>query len=120
MTPRERVLTSLKHKEPDRVPIDIGQTALTGISQIAYKNLLKYLGKEKREVKILDIMQQLATVDEDILEEFGVDIRGVYMGEPEDWTLKITEDEKNFYFHILILSISSGSESLRGLLHISK
>jgi uroporphyrinogen decarboxylase len=92
MTPRERVLAALNHREPDRVPVDIGQSAVTGISQFAYKNLLKTLDKADRKVRIFDIVQQLAEVDEDILEIFGVDMRGVYFGNPKGWMLNIEEN----------------------------
>ncbi|MCE5207554.1 MAG: hypothetical protein LLG42_04500 [Chloroflexi bacterium] len=30
MNSRERVLTALNHKEPDRVPFDLGETAVPG------------------------------------------------------------------------------------------
>ena len=33
MTPRERVARALNHKEPDRVPIDLGASRVTGISR---------------------------------------------------------------------------------------
>lgn len=90
-THRERVLTALAHKEPDRVPFDMGQSAVTGISQFAYGNLLKALGKEGRDIRVFDIVQQLAEVDEDILEMFGVDMRGVYFGNPMGWELEIKD-----------------------------
>lgn len=45
MNSKERVLTALKHEEPDRVPFDLKGTADTGIHHIAYMNLLSYIGK---------------------------------------------------------------------------
>ncbi len=44
MNSRERVLTALNHKEPDRVPYDMGGTVVTGIQAKAYSRLRKYLG----------------------------------------------------------------------------
>ncbi len=45
----ERVLLTLNHKEPDRVPYDMGGTVVTGIQAKAYSRLRKYLGlPEKR------------------------------------------------------------------------
>ena len=41
MTSRERVLAAIAHKEPDKVPVDMGSTPSSGISAIAYSNLLK-------------------------------------------------------------------------------
>jgi len=37
MNSRDRVLLSLKHKEPDRVPFDLGGASVTGITIKAYK-----------------------------------------------------------------------------------
>jgi len=78
MTGRERVLTALAHKEPDRIPFDLGGTLNTGIHRIAYERLLKYLGFELQEVRICDMIQQLAEVDEEIKEKFEVDVQGVF------------------------------------------
>jgi uroporphyrinogen decarboxylase len=44
MNSRERILATLRHQEPDRVPIDIGGTGVTGINLNAYANLKKHLG----------------------------------------------------------------------------
>lgn len=44
-TPRERILTTLEHKEPDYIPYDLGSMSVTGISSVAYRNLVSYLGK---------------------------------------------------------------------------
>ncbi|HEB78505.1 MAG TPA: methyltransferase, partial [Methylothermaceae bacterium] len=42
MTSRERILASVRHREPDRVPVDLGSTPSSGISAIAYHNLKEY------------------------------------------------------------------------------
>lgn len=44
LTSRERVLTALAHKEPDRVPIDLGGMDSTTIMGAAYTRLKKHLG----------------------------------------------------------------------------
>jgi uroporphyrinogen decarboxylase len=78
LTPRERLLTSLAHEEPDRVPIDLGGFQ-TGIHVGAYKQLLAHLGLEE-EITILDPVQQLAKPSEAILERLHVDTRYVTAG----------------------------------------
>ena len=98
MTSRERMLTALSHKEPDRVPLDIGQSSFTGISVIAYRNLLDYLGKKGREIIVHDRKQQLARMDEDILLELGVDARGVYFDPPKSWQIQIDEIDNYFSY----------------------
>ncbi|MCP4756518.1 MAG: methyltransferase, partial [Proteobacteria bacterium] len=44
MTSRERVYATLRHEEPDRVPIDFGGNFNTSVNVIAYNRLKKYLG----------------------------------------------------------------------------
>src|SRR5258707_11458399 len=73
MTPRERVLTSLNHQEPDRVPIDLSGHRSSGIAAMAYARLRDFLGLPRRVPRVYDPVQQLAIVDEDVLRRFGVD-----------------------------------------------
>ena len=44
MTSRERVVTALSHREPDRVPIDQGAMRSSGLMAIAYNRLKRHLG----------------------------------------------------------------------------
>jgi uroporphyrinogen decarboxylase len=73
LTPRERVLTALKHREPDRVPIDFSGHRSSGIAAIAYAKLRDYLGLPAKPIRVYDVIQQLAVVDDDVLDRFGVD-----------------------------------------------
>jgi len=73
-TSRERVQKALHHEEPDRIPIDFGGMASTGIMAIAYARLKEYLGITKGDIRVFDIEQQLAEVEPDILSRFGVDV----------------------------------------------
>jgi uroporphyrinogen decarboxylase len=82
MTPRERVLKALNHEETDRVPIDFGSTNNTGITAPAYERLKDYLGVQ-RETHIFDRSQQLVYVDEEVLQHFSVDTRGLILKGPE-------------------------------------
>jgi uroporphyrinogen decarboxylase len=93
MTPRERVLAALNHQQPDQVPIDFGGHRSSGISAIAYPRLRAALGLPPRPVRVYDLIQQLAIIDEDVLERFGVDTiemgRGFALKDQDwqDWTL---------------------------------
>ena len=73
MTPRERVLAALNHVEPDRIPVDLSGHRSSGIAAMAYPKLRAYLGLEPRPVRVYDVIQQLAVVDDDVLDRFGVD-----------------------------------------------
>lgn len=73
MNARERVLAALNHQEPDRVPICFSGHRSSGIAAIAYARLRDYLGLPKRPIRVYDPVQQLAIVDADVLDLFGVD-----------------------------------------------
>ena len=73
MTSRERVLAALNHQEPDRVPIDFGGHRSSGIAAMAYGKLRKHLGLPEKPIRVYDMVQQLAIIDNDVLNLFGVD-----------------------------------------------
>ena len=77
MNSRERVLAALNHQEPDRVPFDMGGTVITGIHYKAYMALRDYLGLPQREPKIIDMIQQLAQVEDDMMARLGVDMKNI-------------------------------------------
>jgi uroporphyrinogen decarboxylase len=93
MNRRERVLAALNHCEPDRTPVDIDGYRSSGIAALAYVKLRKYLGLPEKTVYVYDPIQQLARVDEDVLERLGGDTvemgRGFPLGESAwaDWEL---------------------------------
>lgn len=73
MTSRERVLAAVEHREPDRVPVDLGATPSSGISAIAYGRLTRYLGIENSRTRVYDVVQELAQPEDAVLERFAVD-----------------------------------------------
>jgi len=101
MTSRERVLAAISHKTTDRVPLDLGATPSSGISAIAYSNLLKHIGREDLPVLIYDVVQQLAQPDNSILNMFGVDVLDIgraFNEHPSDWKkMTLANGDKAFY-----------------------
>ena len=88
MTSRERVLTTLNHREPDKIPIDFGGMGSTGIMAIAYNKLKQELGLENHITKMLDINQQLAIPEKEILDLFQVDVISLessYLQNDREW-----------------------------------
>lgn len=67
MQSRERVLTSLNHKEPDWVPMDSGGNNFTGIQVTAYDRLKRLLGVET-PTTIVSKRAQLVAV-EDVIKD---------------------------------------------------
>ncbi len=87
-TSRERVLAALNHKEPDRVPIDLGGHRSSGMMAIAYNKLKKYLGITSGDIYVYDFIQQLAIIEPEVLDRFGVDtieLGRAFSRRPEDW-----------------------------------
>ncbi|MCK4748184.1 MAG: methyltransferase, partial [Bacteroidales bacterium] len=93
--------------EPDRVPVDLGGHRSSGIAAIAYHNLRKYLRLPEKPVRVYDMVQQLAIIDEDVLNMFAVDTiemgRGFLLND-EDWKPWIlpdgTECEIPYYINV--------------------
>ena len=76
MKSRERVRITLNHKEPDKVPIDLGGNQ-SSIHIKAYKKLLNFLDVEDKNIQYADFVQQIVRPCDQILERFGIDIRYV-------------------------------------------
>lgn len=78
MHSKERILAALSHREPDRVPIDIGSTAVTGIHVSCVAALRDYYGLERHPVRVHEPYQMLGLVDEDLKQAMGIDVDGVF------------------------------------------
>jgi len=93
MNSRERFRRTLSHREPDRVPIDVGQDFHNGIHEIAYRNLLSFLG-EKDGIRLYDQMQHLAVCKESILNRLHADTRYVFANPSSTWRMNIDADQR--------------------------
>lgn len=69
MNSRERLLTTLGHREPDRVPIDIGGTDVTSICRGAYRDLMAFLGRDPGQDEVVNMVEQLPRLSESFLDE---------------------------------------------------
>jgi hypothetical protein len=74
MTSRERVLRALQHREPDRVPLDLGGTIMSGIMAHPLHGLRRHLGLQQRPVKVYEVFQMLGEVELDAVERLGIDV----------------------------------------------
>ena len=77
-TSRERLANVLNHKQPDRVPIDFGGSAVTGVHVSCVAALRDWYGLEKRPVKVHEPFQMLGLLESDLLDAMGVDVVGVF------------------------------------------
>ena len=76
LTSYERVKTSLEHKEPDKVPFDLGAAAVTGINNKALRSLRRYLGLSEA-VTVKDKITQIANIEDDLIDILKIDIKCV-------------------------------------------
>jgi uroporphyrinogen decarboxylase len=80
MNSRQRVWAALNHQEPDRVPFDLGGTTVSGIHVTAYQNLRDYLGLPAVQVRLADLVEQLAELDDDVASQLQPDCGRVAPG----------------------------------------
>lgn len=97
-TSRERVLRALDHREPDRVPFDLGATVVTGIHRRAFEPLLARLGRPGPvPAPLQDAVQQIALVDESARDLLEVDACGVFTRTA--MAPEIRETDTHFFFY---------------------
>lgn len=73
MTSRQRVMATVNHDVPDRMPIDLGMHYASGISAFAYHDLREYLGLSTEHIVVPEMNQVMGKVDDDILRMFHID-----------------------------------------------
>ncbi len=73
MKKRQRLIDTLNHKEPDRVVMDFGATAITGMSANCVYALKKHYGIDT-PTRIHEPFQLLGEIDEDMRQALGVDV----------------------------------------------
>ena len=74
MTSRDCVKAALEHRECGRVPVDFGGHRSSGIMVQAYKELREYLGLPESPLYVYDFIQQLALIEDDVLDALGADV----------------------------------------------
>jgi uroporphyrinogen decarboxylase len=84
MTSRQRVLAAIDHKEPDRVPIDVGGSSFSTIIGEAYERLKVHLGIES-ETRYMKVKSRSAILDERIARRLHADTRPLLVGSPDGW-----------------------------------
>jgi hypothetical protein len=82
LTSRERVNLALNHQEPDRVPLDLGASAVTGMQVDTVYKLRQALGLDVpgTPVKVVEPYQMLGEIKPDLMHAFGIDVVG--LGKP--------------------------------------
>jgi uroporphyrinogen decarboxylase len=87
MNSRERILSAINHRQPDRVPVDLGATPSSGISAVAYHNLIRHSGLSHLRNHVYDVIQEVTQPEIELLDKFGVDVLDVgrFFNSSEDY-----------------------------------
>jgi hypothetical protein len=75
-TSRERVQLALDHEEPDRLPVDLGGSAVTGmhVSTVYRVRQALKLDPPSTPIKVVEPYQMLGEIKPDLMEVLGVDV----------------------------------------------
>ena len=92
MNSRERLQSALDHRQPDRVCVDFGATAVTGMHvSVVHRLRQRLLGDANWRVKVVEPYQMLGEVDDALRVALGIDVIGVtprksmFGTEARDW-----------------------------------
>ena len=84
MTHRERILTSLRRREPDRIPLDLGSTLASTMTENAHARMREYLDLPAGSpATVFSKRSRTVVPDEAILDRFQVDCRPLLIGSSE-------------------------------------
>jgi hypothetical protein len=95
-TSRDNFKKTINHKQPDKVVVDFGSTAVTGIHVLIVEKLRDYFGLEKKPVKVVEPYQMLGEIDSELIKAMDIDVIGLFsaknmFGVPnEDWKVHKT------------------------------
>lgn len=78
MNSREQFLKTVNHQQPDKIVVDLGATAVTGIHVLAVERLREYYGLEKKPVRVIEPFQMLGEVDDDLAAIIGIDVTAAW------------------------------------------
>jgi hypothetical protein len=77
-TSKQNFIKTLNHKQPDKVVVDFGSTAVTGIHVLIVEKLRDYYGLSKMPVKVVEPYQMLGEIDQELLAAMNIDVIGLF------------------------------------------
>jgi uroporphyrinogen decarboxylase len=83
MNSHDRVLATLEHREPDRVPLDFGGAEVAGINIHTMRRMREHLGLDPA-VELDSLVIQTGVMADDLIEALGVDVKIARPDDPSD------------------------------------
>ena len=74
---KQNFIKTVNHQQPDKVVVDFGSTAVTGIHVRVVEKLREYYGFEKKPVKVVEPYQMLGEMDNELIEAMDIDVIGL-------------------------------------------
>jgi len=78
MNSREQFSKTVNHRQPDRVVIDLGSTAVTGIHIQTISKLRRHFGLQRKPIRVIEPFQMLGEVDWELIDSIGIDVIGAW------------------------------------------
>jgi len=78
MNSREQFSKTVNHRQPDRVVIDLGSTAVTGIHSQTISKLRRHFGLQRKPIRVIEPFQMLGEVDWELIDSIGIDVIGAW------------------------------------------
>ena len=78
MNSRQRLIEAINHREPDRPPLDLASSTVTGMAVSTMAALRAALGLDARILTAMDEMQMLGEPDEDLADLIRSDVTGLW------------------------------------------
>ncbi|MGD0754334.1 MAG: uroporphyrinogen decarboxylase family protein [Bacteroidales bacterium] len=93
---RQNFIKTINHQQPDKVVVDFGSTAVTGIHVLIVEKLRRHYGLERKPVKVVEPYQMLGEIDSELIKAMDIDVIGLFsaknmFGVPnENWKIQKT------------------------------
>ena len=116
MTPRERILNAVLHKESDRIPFDLGGTDVSSIAIGPYRRLCEALKIDATPYFIVDTSQQIVIVDDRVADRIGAVVAvdaGVQVGGVIEAESSLLVADENTFRTQFAIDVRTGCEAIK-------
>jgi len=77
MSTKNDLVNALNHRQPEKLPIDLGSSSVTGIHVLCLERLREYFGLDKHPVIVVDPYEMLGLVEDDLKDALGIGVSGI-------------------------------------------
>lgn len=78
MNSREQFLKTVNHQQADRIVLDLGSTAVTGIHVKTISNMRRHFGLQRKPIRVIEPFQMLGEVGWELIDSIGIDVIGAW------------------------------------------